>query len=283
MDQNETISGGPCSGENHIGISYTERMLPEDAHARVFWEHIERYRFARDFVRGKRVLDVACGEGYGAAALMKAGAVSVVGVDSAPDICEHARCRYQLDIRSGDAQAIPLEDRSIDLVVSFETIEHVSVPSIFLGECARVLIPQGKLIISTPNRPVYSSHGCQNPFHHLEFNAVEFLELLHTRFRSVKLYTQFNRSVAWWSLRSLAAEQSPWLKIRGFWRLSSWICPAIRGYVNPITRSAADDLILARDGLLSSLFNPYVVRPCSKRSNEYPYILIAVAEGVKTV
>ena len=268
-------------GGNHAGALYTERMIPVDAHARIFWEHIERYRFATDFVRAKHVLDIACGEGYGAAAFTKAGAASVVGVDISPDICEHAQHKYGLDIRIGDAQTIPLPNRSIDLVVSFETIEHVHFPAVFLAECTRVLIPEGTLIVSTPNRPVYSNQGRQNPFHHVEFDTNEFVELLSTRFRFVQLYTQFNQSVAWWSPRSLAAEQSPWLRIRGFWRLSSWFCPAIRGYVNPAIRSAADDIILARDSFPSSLFNPYIVRPYAKRSNERPYILIAVAKGVR--
>jgi 2-polyprenyl-3-methyl-5-hydroxy-6-metoxy-1,4-benzoquinol methylase len=271
------------SGDAHKSTSYTERMIPADAHARVFWEHIERYRFARAFVREKRVLDIACGEGYGTAALAKAGAASVVGIDIAPDICEQARRNYGLDIRTGDAQAIPLPDQSIDLVVSFETIEHVPAPSIFLAECARVLVPEGELIVSTPNRPIYSSNGHQNPFHHIEFNTAEFLELLQTRFESVQLYTQFNRTVAWWSLRSLAAEQSPWLKIKGFWRLSSWICPAIRGHISSMSRSAPDALILAADGFLSSLFNPYLVRLAAKPTSECPYILVAVAKRVKTV
>ena len=99
-----------------------------------------RYRFAKDFVRGKRVLDIACGEGYGAAALAKAGASSVVGVDVSADVCDHALRKYGLDARPGDAQAIPLPDRSIDLVVSFETIEHVDDPNVFVRECARVLV-----------------------------------------------------------------------------------------------------------------------------------------------
>jgi len=263
-------------------ISYTERMMPLDAHARIFWEHIERYRFARGFVQGKHVLDIACGEGYGTAALAKAGASSVIGVDIAPDICEQARRNYGLDVRTGDAQAIPLPDQSIHLVVSFETIEHVPDPCIFLRECARVLVPEGELIVSTPNQLIYSSCGHQNPFHHIEFNRAEFLDLLHTQFKSVQLYTQFNRSVAWWSLRSLAAEQSLWLNIRGFWRLSSWICPAIRPHVNARSRSAPDDVILANDSFLSSLFNPYLVRRATEAANEFPYILVAVAKGIKT-
>jgi len=256
-------------------------MVPEEAHARIFWEHVARYRFAKDFVRGQRVLDIACGEGYGAAALSRAGARTVVGIDVLPDVCDHARRKYGLDARAGDAQAIPLPDRSIDRVVSFETIEHVDAPAVFVRECARVLVPDGMLIVSSPNRPVYSSDGSQNPFHRHEFDEREFVDLLRAEFRRVRLYTQFPRSAAWWSPRSLSAERSPWLRVKGFWRLSSWLCPAIRTHVNPEIRAKADEIILARDTFPSSLFNPYIVRPRSVSSRERPYILIAVAEGVK--
>ena len=262
-------------------IYYTERMVPEEAHARIFWEHVERYRFAKDFVRGQRVLDIACGEGYGAAALARAGARSVVGIDVSPDVCDHARRRYGLDARAGDAQAIPLPDRSIDRVVSFETIEHVDDPAVFVRECARVLVPEGMLIVSSPNRPVYNSEGRQNPFHRLEFDEREFLEVLRTEVRVVRLYSQFPRSAAWWSPRSLSAERSPWRCIKGFWRLSYWLCPAIRTHLRSETRARADEIILARDRFPSSLFNPYIVRPRAQSSREQPYILVAVAEGVK--
>jgi 2-polyprenyl-3-methyl-5-hydroxy-6-metoxy-1,4-benzoquinol methylase len=267
--------------DDHRAIHYTERMVPEQAHARTFWEHIGRYRFAKGFVRGKRVLDIACGEGYGAAALALAGAAAIVGIDIDADVCDHARRKYGLDARAGDAQAIPLPDRSIDVVVTFETIEHVDDPAAFLGECARVLVPDGKLIVSTPNRPVYSGERSQNPFHRVEFDEREFVALLHSKFHDISLFTQFPRSTAWWSLRSLAAERSPWLRIRGFWRLSSFFCPAIRSDVSPGLRAGAQDLILAQDRLPASLFNPYVVRPISRSSREQPYILIAVAEGTK--
>jgi ubiquinone/menaquinone biosynthesis C-methylase UbiE len=267
--------------ESHGAKNYTERMVPEEAHARILWEHVARYRFARDFVRGQRVLDIACGEGYGAAALVRAGAAAVVGIDVSPDVCEHARRKYGLDARPGDAQAIPLPDRSIDRVVSFETIEHVDDPAAFVRECGRVLTPDGMLIVSSPNRPVYTSEGNQNPFHRLEFDEQEFVDLLKAEFRSVRLYTQFPRSAAWWSPRSLAAERSPWLRIKGFWRLSSWFCPAIRAEVNSEIRARTDEIILARDRFPSSLFNPYLVRPRSEFSREQPYILVAVATGVK--
>jgi ubiquinone/menaquinone biosynthesis C-methylase UbiE len=260
---------------------YTERMLPEEAHSRIFWEHIGRYRFAKDFVQGMRVLDIACGEGYGTSSLAKAGAASVVGVDIADDVCEHARRKYGIDARTGDAQAIPLPNRSVDVIVSFETIEHVTSPAAFLEECVRVLAPHGTLIVSTPNRPVYSGECSQNPFHRIELDEEEFLDLLRSRFKSTRLYVQFPQSAAWWSYRSLAAERSPWLRIKGFWRISSWFCPAIRSHVSQAARDSADEIILARDTFPASLFNPYIVRPRSKRSRERPYIFIAVAEGVR--
>jgi SAM-dependent methyltransferase len=262
-------------------VTYTERMVPEEAHARIFWEHVARCRFTKDFAHGKTVLDIACGKGYGVAALAKVGALSVVGVDRSADICDHARRKYGIDARPGDAQAIPLSDRSIDLVVSFETIEHIDNSVDFLDECVRVLIPEGMLIVSTPNRPIYSSESTKNPFHRFEFDEGEFLDLLQARFRSVKLYTQFPQSAGWWSLRSLAAERSPWLCIKGFWRLSSWLCPAIQAHVSPAIRARTDEIILARHSFPSSLFDPYIVRRRSKSSRERPYILIAVAQGVR--
>jgi 2-polyprenyl-3-methyl-5-hydroxy-6-metoxy-1,4-benzoquinol methylase len=266
----------------HDETQYSERMVPAEAHARIFWEHIARYRFAKDFVRGKRVLDIACGEGYGSAGLARAGATSVMGVDLSANVCEQARLKYGIDARQGDALAIPLADRSVDVIVSFETIEHVSDPPAFLRECARVLAPEGTLIVSTPNRPVYSGEATHNPFHRIEYDEHEFVALLQAQFQSVRLFTQFPRSAAWWSLRSLAAERSPWLRIKGFWRVSSWFCPSIRNSVAPAVRASADELILDRDTFPSSLFNPYTVRRRSERSREQPYILIAVAEGVKT-
>ena len=230
---------------------------------------------------GRKVLDIACGEGYGAAALARAGASSVVGVDLSADICDHARRKYGIDARPGDAQAIPLPDESIELVVSFETIEHVDNPAAFIYECSRILVSEGILIISTPNRLVYSSEGTKNPFHQLEFDEREFLDLLRPKFRDVKLYIQFPQSAAWWTLRSLAAERSPWLRIRGFWRLSTWCCPAIRAHVSPAIRARADEIVLSPDSFLSSLFDPYIVRPRLESSSERPYIFIAVAHGVK--
>src|SRR5260370_30915583 len=95
-----------------------ERMVPESADMFTFWEHVYRYAFASRFVKGRRVLDIACGEGYGAAALQKAGAAHVIGIDISESVCLHARKKYGLDARPGTGKQIPLHDSSADVVVS---------------------------------------------------------------------------------------------------------------------------------------------------------------------
>jgi cyclopropane fatty-acyl-phospholipid synthase-like methyltransferase len=89
-------------------------------------EHVHRYALAKKLAAGKIVLDIASGEGYGSR--MLAGvAARVIGVDISDDAIAHARQTYRapnLEFRTGSCAAIPLEDRSVDLVVSFETIEH---------------------------------------------------------------------------------------------------------------------------------------------------------------
>lgn len=195
-----------------------ERMVPEWADQFTFWEHVYRYAFACRFVQGKRVLDIACGEGYGTASLLRAGAASVVGVDISKEACAHAHSRYGIDARAGSAERIPLPDAAVDVVVSFETIEHVPDPRRFLDECGRALATGGLLVISTPNKDVYSGPGTKpNPFHCSEMTERDFLAALSEKFCSVRLYTQRPRSACWWSSRSLAVDTKP--GARGFERL----------------------------------------------------------------
>ena len=191
---------------NHLGSSTLEptgeRMVPESSDLFTFWEHVYRYAFASRFVKGKRVLDIACGEGYGAAALQKAGAAHVIGVDVSESVCLHARRKYGLDARRGTAEQIPLPDGSVEVIVSFETIEHVPEPHRFLDECVRILAPGGRLIISTPDKEVYGKQrDVKNPFHCSEMTQEEFSSSLGSRFRDTRIYTQRPDSAAWWSAR----------------------------------------------------------------------------------
>jgi SAM-dependent methyltransferase len=166
-----------------------ERLIPEAfAGELVHAEHFARYLLATRLARGRRVLDAASGEGYGAAMLAAAGASSVVGVDADPTTVCHARQRYGLDVREGDVSQLPFETGQFDLVVSFETIEHVADPERALSEFARVLTEGGLLLVSTPNASEYLE---DNPFHHREFVSEEFLAALAARFAEVRpLYQQ---------------------------------------------------------------------------------------------
>jgi SAM-dependent methyltransferase len=268
-----------------IAIENTgERMVPEVSGGPTFWEHLYRYNYASRFVKGKRVLDIACGEGYGAAALQQAGAVHVTGVDISEDACKHAHRRYGLDVRVGSAEQIPLADASVDTVVSFETIEHVSNPLRFLDECGRVLTPGGTLIISTPNKEVYSTPGQpRNPHHCSEMTEDEFLSALQTRFIGIKLYSQHPHWAAWWSLRTLAADESPWDRIHLFRRLRRSakyrLAPLSVYDPSPKERSAVIGHILHVGRPGPSVLIPFIIRPRRRWTGERPFYFIAICKG----
>ncbi|MGO9639762.1 MAG: class I SAM-dependent methyltransferase [Candidatus Acidiferrales bacterium] len=257
-----------------------ERMVPESADLFTFWEHVYRYAFASRFVREKRVLDIACGEGYGAAALQKAGAGHVIGVDISEAVCLHAREKYGIDARTGDAERIPLDEGSVDVVVSFETIEHVPNPGRFLDECVRVLAPGGKLIISTPNKDIYG-RAVQNPYHCSEMTGEEFRSALRSRFRDCRCYTQRPTAGAWWSARSLVGENSPWKRVRGFSRLRRAVQSVfVPEAIKPPTREqreSVSDIILDVGKNPRHLLNPYLLRPQREGDREKPTYLIAIA------
>jgi GT2 family glycosyltransferase/SAM-dependent methyltransferase len=170
-----------------------ERFLPTES-GEIRHEHMHRYAWCRPLVVGKAVLDIACGEGYGSA-ILAPGAASVIGVDISTQAVEHAAGKYSgiagLTFREGNAAAIPLPDNSVDVVISFETIEHHDQHVEMISEIRRVLRPHGILIISSPNRPVYTEKaGHHNEFHVKELDFTEFDELLRQKFSRVRYYGQ---------------------------------------------------------------------------------------------
>jgi SAM-dependent methyltransferase/glycosyltransferase involved in cell wall biosynthesis len=170
-----------------------ERFIPGDK-GEIKYEHLHRYLLAQVFVKDKAVLDIACGEGYGAAMLSKT-AGSIIGVDIDEQVIEYAGSRYSdcqgLEFRRGSCDAIPLADDSVDVVTSFETIEHHDRHREMMLEIKRVLRPGGILIISSPNRPIYSEQtGFHNPFHVKELDYEEFEDLLKQHFKHVEFYGQ---------------------------------------------------------------------------------------------
>ena len=166
-----------------------ERLVPSAHRGELIYaEHLARYRLAAQFVAGRRVLDAGCGEGYGTDLLASAGAASVVGVDVDEPTVEHARERYGHDFQVADLAKLPFEDDSFDLVVCFETIEHVADARRVVAELRRVLVDDGMLVISTPNPAQYV---VENEFHVREFTPDEFAELLDDHFpERIWLYQQ---------------------------------------------------------------------------------------------
>lgn len=157
-----------------------ERMMPEHQSGElVHAEHVARYRMAVQYVSGKRVLDAACGEGYGSQMLLGAGAKTVVGIDVDAATVAEAGQKYGAEFVVGDAAELPFEEDAFDLIVSFETIEHLEDPARMLDEFSRVLAPGGAVIVSTPNSLEYK---VENEFHVKEFTPGEFEQLLTPRF-----------------------------------------------------------------------------------------------------
>jgi SAM-dependent methyltransferase len=156
--------------------------------------HLSRYRFAASYTGGKRVLDIACGIGYGSYLLAGEGkAKHVDGADISKEAIEAAKDRYPaptLSYHHVDGGRLPFADSSFDVVVSFETIEHVESPAAFLGELRRVLVQGGRLIISTPNRRFHSMgrRTPWNPFHEVEYSPAEFRKILMDEFPSVEFW-----------------------------------------------------------------------------------------------
>lgn len=187
-----------------------ERVIPGQVNDDLWSEHVARYAFARKYADGKRVLDAGCGTGYGSAELSQSAA-TVTGVDISADAIEYASGSYPipgLRFLESSCTAMPVAPESFDLVVAFEVIEHLADYRAFLKECARVLAPEGLLIVSSPNKRYYAETRAAtgpNPFHEHEFEAGEFVRELEQVFPNVRLLLQnrvesfaFHPAVSFW-------------------------------------------------------------------------------------
>ena len=171
-----------------------ERCVPWAPDVQVVYEHFHRYLWAANVVAGRRVLDLGSGEGFGAA-ILAGSAEHVVGVDIDERTVEHSRLNYaSANLEFQVCSALDLsayESGSFGAVVAFEIIEHVRDQEQVLAEITRLLSEDGILVMSTPDRRIYSEvSGQRNPFHERELGLEEFLELLGSRFAHTTVWGQ---------------------------------------------------------------------------------------------
>jgi SAM-dependent methyltransferase len=174
-----------------------ERTLP-DVPEENYWyrRHLAVYRWIAARCRGLRVVDMACGEGYGSAVLAE-HAAQVTGVDANPDAHEHARLRYSMPgLRFERGLVEQWEDGAPwDAIVFLQTIEHVTEPAALLRRFATLLAPGGAVYVSTPNRLTLAPAGAErsdNPWHVREYAPAEYRDLVGPEFASVELLGLFH-------------------------------------------------------------------------------------------
>ena len=169
-----------------------ERTLP-DVPAENYWyrRHLAVYEWISERVEGLRVADLACGEGYGAAALAERAA-EVVGVDANPEAFEHARLRYRRPNLRFERGLVEDFSGPCDAVVFLQTIEHIHEPQRLLERIAHAA---PVAYISTPNRLTLAPPGAKksdNPWHLREYTAADYRALLEPCFSEVRLAGVFH-------------------------------------------------------------------------------------------
>lgn len=168
-----------------------ERTLP-DVPEENYWyrRHLVVYEWIAELVRGRRVVDMACGEGYGADVLARAGAYSVVGVDANPEAHDHARLRYRRPNLRFVRDLVETFDEPCDVVVFLQTIEHVGNPDEILERFRTLTGSGGTSYVSTPNVLTLAPKGAErsdNPWHIKEYRPEEFHQLCAAHCSSMQL------------------------------------------------------------------------------------------------
>ncbi len=171
-----------------IGRVTTERVAPQSAALRVTWlQCLAPYRWTAGLAGDLAVLDLGCGEGYGAAELARVARL-VVGLDRDARVLAQARRRYlspRLAWAAGQAEALPFPDGVFDLACCFQVLEHLPDPAGLLVEARRTLAPGGRLLLTTPNRAAVLAG--LNPHHAREYDAASLAALLAGFFPQVEL------------------------------------------------------------------------------------------------
>jgi SAM-dependent methyltransferase len=222
-------------------MAYPERIVPDETSAGPLAIHEKRYRFALPYCTGKHVLDAACGVGYGSALLAETAA-GVVGIDLSEEAIAYARSRYaraNVEFVVDDLQSPSLDDRSFDVVCSFETLEHLPDRDAFLHHVARLLRDDGVLVLSTP-RANETTESPDNPHHFVEYSRRDFEKLLGRYFDQVELFGQHRAQTR----RHRALQR---LDVLGLRKRLDFLRPASRLLgTAPMAEVSLDDVLIDR-------------------------------------
>ena len=247
-----------------------ERLVPERSLADgMFQEHISRYVFASQFTKNKLVLDIACGTGYGSYYLAEQGATLVVGSDASAAALNYAK-KFKLQNLSftwSNALKMPFRDDSFDVVVSYETIEHLEQDRAFLAECVRVLKTDGLFLCSTPNKAMSIALGTNNPYHVREYYPKDFFDIVSRYFDECQRFGQKNRNLLLIKALRLCGVPARWI-------------PSRRTKRNFLMRLGIGKGIRAKRCLndtnfADTLFDEYAVTSCSRNFIISPSYLVA--------
>jgi SAM-dependent methyltransferase len=172
-----------------------ERTLP-DVPEENYWfrRHLAVYEWIAARAHGRRIVDLACGEGYGSAVLARTAA-AVVGVDANPEAFEHARLKYTGGRLRFERNMLELWTGDVDCVVFLQTIEHVQDPDAVMAHLRELVGPAGVAYVSTPNVLTLAPKGAErsgNPWHVREYRAHEYRALCERHFGSVDLLGLFH-------------------------------------------------------------------------------------------
>jgi 2-polyprenyl-3-methyl-5-hydroxy-6-metoxy-1,4-benzoquinol methylase len=184
-----------CVNENVLGTSVCPKDFKTAAvkHGR----HFARYLLAAEYAKGRRVLDAACGGGFGSAYLARR-AESVLGVDLDEQMVSSAWKVYQAENLSFERHdlnesLIDLVNQTFNLVVSFETLEHVRDPARCLFNFVQVMSPDAIALVSVPNGTKELHDGDTKAYHRVHFSAEQFESLLSEHFSRIEMRSQAYR------------------------------------------------------------------------------------------
>lgn len=253
-----------------------ERLVP----GTVEWElymgnHISRYQFAKEklqVLQCKRVLDAATGVGYGAN-LLSTVANEIVGVDRDENALKIANQQYRngrINFIKDDCETMELVGGSFDAIVSFETLEHLKRPDVFLNRCYALLNDGGSIIISTPNQLV-SGHQSKKDweYHEKEYTPEELFKIIESAgFTHIQLFGQYHSKTG--RLKSELRSELNRIHSNPFMRMGKWIQKNFRGIKDRAILPESENDFEIHEFLLPDIDH--------RHANQSPFVLIAVAE-----